>query len=147
MKKTTLKKDELIEKIKNEIEAIKDDAIDYVCDFIEQYSYITTRYISDAFNEFADSNTSIYYSDQREYYYNNTDECLDAIKWNYGSLSEFMACFPDIYDLDDAICKAGMIGEYEKIYNDISTLNFCNLNPLILLHVKLLKVERRNSRT
>lgn len=73
-------------------------------------------YITDCVHEFADNNTSIYYNDQREYYYNNSDACMNALKDCGYSLDEFIK---EGYDLDDLICKAGAIGEYNAIYNEL----------------------------
>ena len=79
-------------------------------DFDELISYLDGGYIQDAISEFADSNTSIYYSDIEEYAKNNYDRINDTI-------SEFGwdGCGEDLN-------KASQLAEYceiqEKCYED-----------------------------
>lgn len=112
-----MKKNELINYLHEELENIKKGFGDsYPLDFINEVDN-DCRYIGDAFNEFADSHTSVYYNEQREYYYNNESECMEALN-EYGYNLEDMA--RDGMTLDDMICKAGAIGEYRAIYNDLA---------------------------
>ena len=103
-----------LEEIKEEI---KSNLSDYSLDFANCYDFESNEYISDAISEFADSNTSIYYADQRKFYYENTDLCENALL-EYGyDLNELIK---DGNTLDDLICKAGAIGEYAYIQQTIN---------------------------
>lgn len=107
---------ENMEKLMNLKKEIESNLNSYALDFADCYRVEDNEYISDAISEFADNNTSIYYSDQREFYYNNTDLCENAlIEYGY-SLNDMIK---EGYNLDDIICKAGAIGEYSKIKNEI----------------------------
>lgn len=103
-----------MEKFENLRKEIEKGLSDYSLGFVVDYSYDSYGYISDAISEFADRNTSIYYSDQRDFYYNNADLCDNA-------LIEFGYDLNDMIKqgehLDDLICKAGAIGEYYQIEN------------------------------
>ena len=100
---------ELKEKIELEVST-------YTIDFVNEYDDLTNlSYINDSINEFADSNTSIYYSEQREFYNNHSDLCDNALL-DYGyELKELLKDG----SLNDAICKAGAIGEYHYICDSI----------------------------
>jgi hypothetical protein len=112
-----MEKNELINYLNEELNNIKKGFGDsYANDFIEEVDN-NCRYLGDAMNEFADSHTSVYFSEQREYYYNNENECMDALN-EYGYNLEDMA--HEGMTLDDMICKAGAIGEYKAIYEEIA---------------------------
>ena len=104
-----------MEKLKKEIER---NLSDYSLDFANCYSLESGAYISDAINEFADNNTSIYYSDQKEFYYNNNDLCNNALIELGYDLNQMIK---DGSSLDDLICKAGAIGEYCAIENTLNS--------------------------
>lgn len=96
---------------------IEEGLSDYSLDFVDNYSLDSDGYVSDAISEFADSNTSIYYADQRKFYLNNADLCDNA-------LIEFGYDLNDMIKqgehLDDLICKAGAVGEFYKIETNIN---------------------------
>lgn len=106
---------EKIKELKEETyERMSDNAKDFVDDY--DYHFDSIHHISDDFTEFADSHTSIYYEDQRNYYRNNTDECMNALR-DFGFTLEDMA--KEGLDLDDMICKAGAVGEFREIENEL----------------------------
>lgn len=98
------------ESTNTEKEYLNDNAIDFINDI-----YIGSQYICDAISEFADSNTSIYYSDIEEFMSNNIDKVNDTISefgWDgcgndlhkAGQLAEFCSIEREIYDdLEDII--------------------------------------------
>lgn len=111
MKKENLEK---LEDLKMELENCLDG---YSLDFVNCYPLDSYGYITDAVSEFADNNTSIYYNDQRNFYYNNTELCENAlIDFGY-SLDEMLK---EGNTLDDLICRAGAIGEYYHIEETIN---------------------------
>ena len=87
----------------------------YSKDFITDYDADSSQYICDAISEFADSNTSIHYSDIEEFMSNNIDKVNDTISefgWDgcgsdlhrAGQLAEFCSIEQEIYDeLEDVI--------------------------------------------
>ena len=111
MKKEILKK---LEDLKMKLEKCLDD---YSLDFVNCYPVDSYGYITDAVSEFADNNTSIYYNDQRNFYYNNVELC-DETLLDYGySLDDMLK---EGNTLDDLICKAGAIGAYRHIEETIN---------------------------
>ena len=92
----------------------KENLNNYAIDFINDI-YIGSQYICDAVTEFADNNTSIYYSDIEEFMSNNIDKVNDTISefgWDgcgcdlhkAGQLAEFCSIEQEIYDdLEDII--------------------------------------------
>lgn len=85
-------------------------------DFISDYSLENIHYLSDYFHEYADGNVSIYYNEQRNYYYEHSEECDDALlNYGYDLAKEIKE-----RGLDGLICFAGMLGEYEEIYAELS---------------------------
>ena len=106
--------------ILNKMRELQDTMNTLSYDFVEQYQVEDINYLGDLFHEFADSNTSIYYSEQREFYDNNIDACNDAINEYYGSFSEFVKSLEnDINSLDELIDKAGALGEFYSNYNEL----------------------------
>lgn len=106
------------EKLNSLREELEADMNGSAWDFANDHDICDSYYLSDAFTEWADSNTSIYYSDQREYYYNNSEECDFALTMLYDG-----ATLGDMIrkqGLDSIICLAGACGEYEAIYNELS---------------------------
>ena len=111
-----MKKEDLIKKIEGLKNDLRDQMCDEACGFCDCWEWYNIRYLSDAISEYADSNTNIYYSDQRDYFYKDPKRASDLLK-EYGyELDSFN-------DLDDAICKAGAVMEYSDIesaiYNDL----------------------------
>lgn len=111
MKKENFEK---LEDLKMDLENCLDD---YSVDFANCYPVDSYGYISDAVSEFADSHTSIYYSDQRDFYYNNTELCEETLLDFGYDLNQMLK---DGDTLDDLICKAGAIGEYRHIDETIN---------------------------
>ena len=121
---------ENMEKFKNLKKEIERNLGDYALDFVDGRRVEDDVYISDAISEFADNNTSIYYSDQREFYYKNSDLCDDAlVEYGY-SLDDMIK---EGYSLDDMICKAGAIGEYSTIENNLYS-EIDNILKLLLIN-------------
>ena len=111
MKKENLEK---LEDLKMELENCLDD---YSLDFVDCYPVNSYGYITDAASEFADSNTSIYCNQQRDFYYNNMELCENALIDLGYSLDEMIK---EGDTLDDLICRAGAIGEYYHIEETIN---------------------------
>lgn len=105
---------EKLEDLKMELENCLDD---YSIDFVNCYPLDSYGYITDAVSEFADSHTSIYYNQQRDFYYNNTELCEETLLDFGYDLNQMLK---DGDTLDDLICKAGAIGEYRHIEETIS---------------------------
>lgn len=89
----------------------------YALDFVNETIATDSAYFSDSFSEFADNNTSIYYSEQREYFNENTSECEDALLELYDS--ETIADIIKNEGLDSLVCKAGALGEYMAIEREL----------------------------
>lgn len=90
------------------------DFTDYTKDFIEQYGECLKegKDFYDMAREFADQNVSFYYDDNRNYYFDHEEECMSALRsWGYN--------LDDFETLSDAITKAGQLGEYMEIFNEI----------------------------
>lgn len=102
-------------------------------DFVEcNYS----GYFCDCFHEYADSNTSIYYYDQRQYYNEHVDECMNALE-EYGYTGEALSdLLKKCGNIEGLVCKAGAIGEYSAIYNELSS-DEENIKKLILINIIL----------
>lgn len=106
-------KQERIKELKEEIEELESRLNDRGLEFYNDYDITSINYLSDAFHEYADNNTSIYYSDIEEYYKNHIQESSDALK-EYGyNLSDFE-------DLEDAMHKGSQLAEYNEIYNELA---------------------------
>ena len=73
-------------------------------DFVGEHSADESSYLDDAFREFADSNTSIYYSDQRQYFNEHTEECENSLLESYDSDS--IADYIKNNGLDGLICHS-----------------------------------------
>lgn len=102
-----------IEELKKEIEELENQLNDRGQDFYNDYDITSAKYLSDLFHEFADSNTSIYYSDIEEYYKNHIQESSDALK-------EFGYTLNDFEDLEEAMHKGSQLAEYSEIYNELA---------------------------
>lgn len=105
-----------MELLKNRIEEVKQNTTDFAIDFVNDYSG-SSEYLGDAISEFADSNTSIYYSSIIEYIKDNPDAVNDAIN-EFG----WDGCGKDIY-------KAGQMAEYLEIQNEL----YSEIDNIILL--------------
>lgn len=103
-----------MEKLKELRNELSNNLSDYSLDFLNDCRIEDNCYISDYISEFADRNTSIYYSEQRKFYYDNTELCENAlIEFGY-DLNQMLK---EGDTLDDLICKVGAIGEYMQIEN------------------------------
>lgn len=108
-----MNKQERIKELKEEIEELESRLNERGLEFYNDYDITSIKYLSDAFHEFADSNTSIYYSDIEEYYKNHTIESSNAlIEYGY-NLSDFS-------DLDEAMHKGAQLAEYNEIYSELT---------------------------
>ena len=102
-----------IEELRKEIEELENQLNERGKDFYNDYDITSTKYLGDLFHEFADYNTSIYYSDIEEYYKNHITESSEALK-EYGyNLSDFE-------DLEEAMHKGSQLAEYSEIYNEVA---------------------------
>lgn len=83
-------------------------------DFINEYSASDSGYIGDIISEFSDGNTSIYYTDIKNFIINNFDAVTDAIN-EFG----WDGCGKDIY-------KAGQAAEFltieRALYDDLTDI-------------------------
>ena len=106
------------EQLQKMYDEIYNDLNDSSKDFVDDHNADDSVDLYDAFTEFADSRTSIYYSDQRQYYNEHTEECERALLELYDSNS--IADYIKKNGLDGLICHAGAVGEYEAIYRELS---------------------------
>ena len=104
---------ERIEELKKEIEELESQLNERGKEFYSDYDIKSIEYLGDAFHEFADSNTSIYYSDIEEYYKGHIQESSDALK-------EFGYNLSDFSDLDEAMHKGAQLAEYNEIYSELA---------------------------
>lgn len=93
--------------MENIIKNLENKMNDYSVDFVNDYYNADSMYLCDAISEFADSNTSIYYSEIMDFIAKNPEAVNDAIN-EFG----WDGCGKDIY-------KAGQMAEYQDIQNDI----------------------------
>lgn len=103
---------ERIKELEEEIKNLKEQLNETQRDFAMQYNLLDTEYLSDDIMEYADQNTSVYYSDQRAYFEKDTQRATEALKELGYTLDQFD-------DLDDAICKAGACAEYLDIEEEL----------------------------
>lgn len=108
-----MNKQERIKELKEEIEELESRLNERGEEFYNDYDITNIKHLSDAFHEYADNNTSIYYSDIEEYYKSHTTESSNAlIEYGY-NLSDFS-------DLDEAMHKGAQLAEYNEIYNELA---------------------------
>ena len=88
-------------------------------DFVDSYEATSSAYICDAFQEFADSQTSVYYSDQRRYYNEHSSDCEDALMELYDP--DGLAAIIKESGIDGLLCKAGAVGECMALENDLNS--------------------------
>lgn len=87
-------------------------------DFLGDHDLTDSSYLSDAFTEYADEATSIYYKDQRDYFNEHSTECEDALLELYDG--ESLAKIIKEQGLDSLLCLAGACGEYNANYAELS---------------------------
>ena len=109
---------------KEELTAIRDNiAKDYqgtsVADFVDEIKDLKNGgYFCDAFTEFADSNSSIYNADQKNYYLDHETESDNALLELYDA-DQIAKLIKDM-GVAGLMCKAGALGEYQAIYRELS---------------------------
>ena len=108
-----MSKQERIEELRKEIEELESELNERGAEFYNNYDIASAKYLCDLFHEYADSNTSIYYSDIEEYYKNHIKESSDALK-------EFGYTLNDFEDLDEAMHKGSQLAEYNEIYSELA---------------------------
>ena len=132
----------MFNEIKERLETIKKDLEEsmnnYSLDFVNDYSIESSSYFSDAVNEFADNNISVYYSDQFKYYEEHTSESEDALlELMDGESIAQMIKKEGLYNL---CCYAGVCGEYNEITADLYE-DEENIKKLLVIRY-LLKTEQ-----
>ena len=123
---------------KDNLKRIRDDYYSkmgaFAQDYADERALSESCYISDDFTEYADSATSIYYSDQRAYYNDHAQECEDALLELYDSDS--IADYIKKNGLDGLICHAGALGEYRAnetaLYEDQENITYCLIIDYLL---------------
>lgn len=108
-----MNKQERIEELKKEIEELENQLNERGQAFYNDYDITSAEYLGDLFHEYADYNTSIYYSDIEEYYKNHIQESSDALK-------EYGYTLNDFEDLEEAMHKGSQLAEYSEIYNELA---------------------------
>lgn len=117
-----------IEQLTNLLTNLEKGVDGYCLDFADDYGLNDNEYISDCISEFADKKTSIYYSDQKQFYYDNEDVCNETlIEFGY-SLDDLLK---EGDSLDDLICKAGQIGEFYSIESKLNN----NLDDILKIMI------------
>ncbi len=104
---------ERIEELKKEIEELENQLNERGQDFYNDYDITSAKYLEDLYHEYADNNTSIYYSDIEEYYKNHIVESSNALK-------DFGYTLNDFEDLEEAMHKGAQLAEYSEIYNELA---------------------------
>ena len=107
-----MNKQEKIEELKKEIEELENQLNERGKELYNDYNIAKAKYLSDLFHEYADSNTSIYYSDIEEYYRAHIWESTEALK-------EFGYTLNDFHDLEEAMHKGAQLAEYNEIYSEL----------------------------
>lgn len=113
------------------IKKTKADALENIYsisyDFVNENALENINYIDDCFHETADQMTSVYYAEQKAYFYEHTEECENALLELYGSDS--LADIVKREGLEGLLCKAGACGEYEdnlsKLYENEDEIKEC----------------------
>ena len=108
-----MNKQKRIEELKKEIEELENELNKRGRDFYNDYDITSTNYLGDLFHEYADNNTSIYYSDIEKYYSTHIYESSDALK-------EFGYTLNDFESLEEAMHKGAQLAEYSEIYNEVA---------------------------
>ena len=111
-----MKKNEIIEKLENEIESIKGGLNEISIDFYDDKKHYldSSNYICDSISEFSDSNIDIYTSDLFDWAKYNDDYIQQAI-------CEF-GIDKDNFSLDRLIQSGQYIQLTQDLYNDIDEI-------------------------
>lgn len=118
------------EELKKMQEHLKYEMSDEAYDFCYGWSIESDNYFCDCITEYADSNTSVYSYDQREFYNNNVELCENALL-EFGYDLNDMVKNGDT--LEDIICKAGAIGQFKQIEETLYE-DFENIKKLMVLN-------------
>lgn len=114
-----MEKKEVIQFLESEISLLENKINDISNDFIYEWGDgLEIRYLSDAFNKFADGQISVYYSDQFNYYKEHEDECEEALFELYSP--EDVGYMVKEMGLYRVACKAAICGQYNDIINELS---------------------------
>ena len=111
-------------------------------DFINEYGASDSGYICDLTTEFADSNTSIYYSEIKNFIINNFEAVENAINefgwggcgsdlYKAGQMAEFLTIERAIYDELADIVKHLAIEYITNVYDNIEVADSEQLNELL----------------
>ena len=96
-------------------------------DFVNENYLENIDYLGDLFHERADNETSVYYADQKQYFYDHPQECENALLEWYDDKS--LADIIKDEGLEALICKAGQCGEYQAninaLYEDEDEIKEC----------------------
>ena len=111
--------------VKKLLEEVRGELSDNSKDYVDNQDINSDDYFSDSFAEYADNNTSYYYSDQRKYYLEHSSECDDAFSELYSDKD--IGIMAREGGVEGLIYEAGKIGEYVSIGNDLqdNLLNIC----------------------
>ena len=113
-------------------------------DFVETYEATSSAYFCEAFQKFAFSQTSPCYTDQRRYYEEHSSACEDALVELYDP--DYIADIIKKEGLRGLLCKAGTVGEYQSIendlYNDFEKIKIILALDYIIEHGLLFNEER-----
>lgn len=104
-------------KLQQRQKELQESLCDNAFDFYNESSISDNLWISDAINDFADGKTSIYYADQKDYYFKHSSDCDEALLEIYDGHSILDLIKKE--GIDGLVYKAGAIGEYRQIENDI----------------------------
>lgn len=129
----TIQQKNIISELEKYANELKESMNSISIDFCGDYYIESDAYISDLFCEFADSMTSIYYSDQRDYYYNNTEQCENDLMELYDNDS--LAQLIKSEGLDGLLCKAGACGEFMQNERDLYEDQKNIIKVLLINHI------------
>ena len=111
--------------MKKLMEEVRGRLSDNAKDYVDNQDIDSDDYFCDSFTEYADNNTSCYYSDQKEFYLEHSSECDEAMSELYSD--EDIGRMAREKGIEGLLCEAGKIGEYMNIEQDLENdlLNIC----------------------
>ena len=125
--KKQARKEKILKEIEELKESLNEDQKDFFNDYmtkrVQVYDKETDKlqpvrkltsiaYLDDVMSEYADSQVSVYYYDQVNYYREHVAECML-------SFNEWGCELKDFNDLEDAVAKAGVCGWYDEVYDNL----------------------------
>ena len=129
-----MKKKEILNIKELLMEVMNSSSIDFINDY--SISNNESNYLSDLITEFSDRSVSIYYTDQYNYWSDNSTECEDALLELYDSNS--LGDIIKNQGLYNLCCTAGVCGWFRKteneLYSDIDNICKCLLLDYVLEH-------------